>query len=200
MLFLLLINVKMQTIVGILTFMSRKNLMLSWVEHEKSFITSGPVCYGKWVHFRRNNSSIFIFFSWPGCSKLTMSLVNVSLKFQMLISEIWKYFSLKKCEKLCKSFSHFFNKKISVFGCKVVKHLTSWPLNELVKLTMLWTTGPWSPFSMEVYFLKNEFAPLKLDPILDRLMGSKNKVKEVVSLCKNIRKTWTGNNSPLIII
>ena len=37
------------------------------------------------------------------------------------------FFLLKKCEKLlqCKSFSHFFNKKFSVFGCKVVKHLTS---------------------------------------------------------------------------
>ena len=42
----------------------------------------------------------------------------------------------------CKSFSHFFNKNISVFGCKVEKLLTSWPLYELVKLTMLWTTGP----------------------------------------------------------
>ena len=42
MLFFPLINVKMPTIVGILTFMSRKNVMLSWVEHEKSFITSGP--------------------------------------------------------------------------------------------------------------------------------------------------------------
>ena len=39
----------------------------------------------------------------------------------------------------CKSFSHFFNKNFSVFGYKVVKHLTSWPLNEL---TMLWTSGP----------------------------------------------------------
>ena len=28
--------------VGILTFMSRKNVMLSALEHEKSFITSGP--------------------------------------------------------------------------------------------------------------------------------------------------------------
>ena len=28
----------------------------------------------------------------PSCSKLTMSLVNVSLKFQMLISEICQYF------------------------------------------------------------------------------------------------------------
>ena len=36
----------------------------------------------------------------PGCSKLTMSLVNVSLKFQMLISEICQYVLLTKCEKL----------------------------------------------------------------------------------------------------
>ena len=38
-----LINVKMPTIVGILTFMSEKSFNLSSVEHEKSFITSGPV-------------------------------------------------------------------------------------------------------------------------------------------------------------
>ena len=52
----------------------------------------------------------------PGCSKLTTSLVNVSLKFQTLISQTCKYFLLKKCEKLlqCKSFSHFL-KKLSVY-------------------------------------------------------------------------------------
>ena len=46
------------------------------------------------------------------CSKLMTSLVKVSLKFQMLISEMCQYFLLKKCVKLlqCKSFSHFFNK------------------------------------------------------------------------------------------
>ena len=38
----------------------------------------------------------------------------------------------------------FSTKNFSVFGYKAVKHLTSWPLNELVKLTMLWTTWPWS--------------------------------------------------------
>ena len=38
----MLINVKMPTIVGILAFMSRINCVLSRVEHEKSFITSGP--------------------------------------------------------------------------------------------------------------------------------------------------------------
>ena len=49
----------------------------------------------------------------PGCSKLTMSLVNVLLKFQTLITQTRQYFLLKKCEKLlqCKSFSHFFIKK-----------------------------------------------------------------------------------------
>ena len=74
----------------------------------------------------------------PGCSKLTTSLVNVLLKFRTLLSEICHYFLFKKCEKLLqgKSFSHFFNKSICVFGYKVVKHLTSSPLNELVKLTM----------------------------------------------------------------
>ena len=57
MLFFLLINVKMPTIVGILTFISRKSFMLSRVEHEKSFITSGPwytsvlLHYGTLPHF-----------------------------------------------------------------------------------------------------------------------------------------------------
>ena len=65
--------------------------------------------------------------SGVGCSKLTTSLVNVSLKFQMLISQRCQYFLLEKCEKLlqCKSFSHFFNKNITVFCYKVVKHLTN---------------------------------------------------------------------------
>ena len=40
----LVINVIMPTIVDILTFMSRINFVLSWVEHEKSFITPGPDC------------------------------------------------------------------------------------------------------------------------------------------------------------
>ena len=40
--FVLLINVKMATIVGILTFMSRIKFLFSRDEHEKSFITSGP--------------------------------------------------------------------------------------------------------------------------------------------------------------
>ena len=38
----LLINMKMQTLIGIFIFISREIFMLSSVEHEKSFITSGP--------------------------------------------------------------------------------------------------------------------------------------------------------------
>ena len=41
----------------------------------------------------------------PGCSKLMTSLVNDSLKFQTLISQICQYFLLKK----------FFQQKISVY-------------------------------------------------------------------------------------
>ena len=76
-----------------------------------------------------------------------MSLVNVSLKFQTLISEICQYFFCwKNVSSFCSakaSLIFFSTKKIRVFGYKVVKHLTSWPLNELIKLTMLWKTGPW---------------------------------------------------------
>ena len=41
----MLINVKIPTIVGILTFMSRKKIVFSLVEHEKSFITNYPMVY-----------------------------------------------------------------------------------------------------------------------------------------------------------
>ena len=34
---IMLMNVKMPTIVGILTFTSRINFVFSWVEHEKKF-------------------------------------------------------------------------------------------------------------------------------------------------------------------
>ena len=63
----------------------------------------------------------------------------MSLKFQTLISQISRYFLLKKLQKLLSLFS---TKNFSAFGYKIVKYLTSWPLNELVKLMMLWTTGP----------------------------------------------------------
>ena len=49
--------------------------------------------------------------SGPSCSKLTTSLVNDSLKFQMAILQIHYYFLLKKCENL-----FYQQKKYSVFA------------------------------------------------------------------------------------
>ena len=48
----------------------------------------------------------------PGCSKLTTPLVNVSLKIQTLIFEIFQYFVLKKCVQKLLS---FFQQKNSVY-------------------------------------------------------------------------------------
>ena len=49
-----------------------------------------------------------------GCSKLTMSLVNISLKFQTLILQIHCYFLLKKCENPLQRILTFFQQKITV--------------------------------------------------------------------------------------
>ena len=38
----------------------------------------------------------FVMQTVPSCSKLTTSLVNNSLKFQTLISQIWQYFFVEK--------------------------------------------------------------------------------------------------------
>ena len=45
---IMLINVKIPTIVSILTFMSMIYFMLSWIEHENGFITSRPCILGFW--------------------------------------------------------------------------------------------------------------------------------------------------------
>ena len=58
----MLINVKMPTIVGILTFMSRINFVLSLVEHGKSFITSGP----DWADAKADLSICFAHFEFVG--------------------------------------------------------------------------------------------------------------------------------------
>ena len=49
---------------------------------------------------------------------------------------MWEAFAVQKL------LSFFQQKNFSVLGDKAVKHITSELLKELVKLTMLWTTGP----------------------------------------------------------
>ena len=68
----------------------------------------------------------------PNCSKLTMSLVNVSLN---LWSSNMAYMLI-----ICKSYSHFFSAKTT---CELDIVLNRTVSNELVKLTTLQTTGPW---------------------------------------------------------
>ena len=67
------------------------------------------------IELRKGFHCHFPFSSGSSCSKLTMSLVNVSLKFQMLISENCQNFLLKKCEKLLQKLLSFFQQKISVY-------------------------------------------------------------------------------------
>ena len=72
-------------------------------------------------------SLVVIWSSGPSCSKLMPSLVNKTLKFQMLISQICQYFSLKNVRSFCgaKASLIFSTKNFSVYGYKVVKHLMS---------------------------------------------------------------------------
>ena len=79
-----------------------------WAAHSKMGKESLKHDDGSITHLNR-----VVWITGPGCLKLTMSLVNVSLKVRKLISEMCQYFLLKKCVKLlqCKSFSYFVNKK-----------------------------------------------------------------------------------------
>ena len=52
-------NMKMPAIVGIFIFISRENFMLSWVEHVKCFITSGPGQYISACQTYQNIPSVF---------------------------------------------------------------------------------------------------------------------------------------------
>ena len=50
---------KMPTLVGIFIFTSRENFMLSWVEHEKRFITFEPDLNLRRAHLSKGTFSYF---------------------------------------------------------------------------------------------------------------------------------------------
>ena len=87
----------------------RKNTVFSNTDYNVNDTLFGPgfeICfYAKIIIFLEN-------FPGASCSKLTTSLVNVSLKFQTLILQIHCYFLLKKCEKVILT---FFQQKITVY-------------------------------------------------------------------------------------
>ena len=89
--------------------------------------------------------------SEPSCSKLTMSLVNDLLKFISSDTQICWNFLLKNVS----SFSIFSAKNIRILYIEFAKTVKEMTLYELVKLPMLWTTGPWYMFQMKNILFKD---------------------------------------------
>ena len=87
------------------------------------------------MHLQSNSSG-------PSCSKLTMSLVNVSLKLWPL-NMAYTLISCWKNVSKCKSYSHFFSKNACELDVVLTRTVNILTTNKLVKLTTLWTTGPW---------------------------------------------------------
>ena len=54
-----------------------------------------------------------------------------------------KYFAEKNVSSFCNAAKHF-----RILYIESAKTVTEMTLNELVKLTTLWTTGPWSQFNV----------------------------------------------------
>ena len=83
--------------------------------------------------------------SGPSCSKLTTSLVNDSLKFTLSGTQIfWYFFCWKNVSSFCSAkATHILSaKNIKILYIESAKTVNEMTLNELVKLTTLWTTGP----------------------------------------------------------
>ena len=86
-----------------------------------------------------SGSKRFATYSGPGCSKLTTSLVNDSLKFTSSDTQICLIFLLKNVSSFCSAkATHIFSaKNIRILCIESAKTVNEMTLNELVKLTTL---------------------------------------------------------------
>ena len=77
--------------------------------------------------------------SVPSCSKLTMLLVNVSLKLIIKFGIYANIFAEKNVSSfcICKSYSHFFSKNTCELDIVLPRTVNILTTNELVKLRML---------------------------------------------------------------
>ena len=85
----------------------------------------------------------------PGCSKLTTLLVNISLKFQMLISQNCQYFLMKKASVIFSTRGPIGPESLTWVYRPKVKHLTlksEWTLTKVKK----W---PWPLILTQLYYL-----------------------------------------------
>ena len=98
------------------------------------------ICIESWQNFA--NLLLLSKTQGPSCSKLTMSLVNVSLKFFIFKYGIWANIFAEKMRVAFVKATHIFSAKIHVNYIVPTRTVNFFTTNELVKLTMLWTTGP----------------------------------------------------------
>ena len=80
----------------------------------------------------------------PSCSELTMLLVNESLNFTSSDTQICWNVCWKNVSSFCSAkATHIFSaKNIRILYIESAETVNKITLNKLVKLTMLWTTGP----------------------------------------------------------
>ena len=103
---------------------------------QASYLEGGPLMWMLPLYLYVNQKS------GPSCSKLTISLVNES---HQMIRKYAEIFCWKNVSSFCSAkATHMFSAKniriLYIESAKIVNEMT---LNELIKLTMLWTTGPW---------------------------------------------------------
>ena len=143
----------------------RHNALLFSYSWKSIFFLHGNLCCGYSLEALMFSNAYpqHIFFSWrknpyeypsyPGfsCSKLTMSLVNDSLKFtssntqicwNVLLKKMWVAFAVQKL------LTFFQQKNFRILYIESAKTVNEITLNEFVKLTTLWTTGPRSMLAM----------------------------------------------------
>ena len=86
------------------------------------------------------------------CSKLTTLLVNVSLKLWSINMTYTPICLLKNVRSfcICKSYSHLFTKNTCGLDIVLIRRVNILTTHELVKLTTLWTTGPWFALCWEL--------------------------------------------------
>ena len=126
------------------------------------------ICVSLYVNFNESFTNYIVSFE-PRCSKLMMLLVNVSLKRWSLNKAYTLIFFAEKMW-IAFSYSHFFSKTTCELDI-LTRTVNSLTTNELVKLTMLWTTGPW--------IIKKTFSTFRL-----KKQTNNNKQTPYLELCK----------------
>ena len=131
----LLINMKMPTIVGIFIFISREKYVLRWVEHEKSFITSGPSMFRWSAGFVMSFGVIrSLSATYEGLYPQTVAFLGVS-KYT-LESKRNGYISKKNLFGVCPSFERFRVRKIQFPLCEDLPALQNG--TEISTFTVVW--------------------------------------------------------------